>query len=217
MFCFLNDLTTKTRNFKLLNSFIYLINHKIYRNLLFRVEGQQWPSTAPITLFFPPTKKTGKKTSDANRFLLTLSQTGSCTEQISSFNHSKIKAWKETNTGFFSDRPSQKDRVVSFANSKRANLPKKRHVNKSQKKYNIYLYSYINIQRDQMLFYHWFLHSVPHPGAKHAGSRLPFFFFSVLFHRRSVGLCIVGFVLSSCPIPPYSNLWRHKMMMKCGK
>lgn len=43
------------------------------------------------------------------------------------------------------------------------------------------------------------------------------FFFSVLFHRRSVGLCIVGFVLSSCPIPPYSNLWRHKMMMKCGK
>lgn len=54
-----------------------------------------------------------------------------------------------------SDRPSQKDRVVSFAKSKRAFMPKKVMLLRARKNI-IYLYSYINIQRDQMLFYHWF-------------------------------------------------------------
>ncbi len=170
--------------------------------------GQQRPSTAPITLLFPK-KRTGKKTDPCwpplsreavlNRF------------PVSIIPKSKLEK-RQTQV---SDRPSQKDRVVSFAKSKQAYLPKKSHVNKSQKKYNIYLYSYINIQRDQMLFYHWFTVFLILEQSMLGAVCL--FIFSA-FHRRSVELLVHRrFVFSSCPFPPYSNLWRHKMMMKYGK
>lgn len=134
--------------FKLLNSFIYLINHKIYRNLLFRVgESSDHPLHQSLHLPHKWTERQTRMPADPplsrvaliNRF------------PVSIFSKSKLEKRHR-----FSDRPSQKDWVVSFSKSKRAYLPQKRNVNKSQKKYNIYLYSYINIQRDQMLFYHWF-------------------------------------------------------------
>lgn len=131
--------------------------------------GQQRPSTAPITLLFPK-----EKDRKGNRSLLTPSQLGSCTEQISSFNHSKNQSLKRQTQ--VSDRPSQNDRVVSFAKSKRAYLPKKSHVNKSQKKYNIYIYIHISTYKEIKCCSTIGLHSVPHSGAKHAGSRLPLHF-----------------------------------------
>lgn len=128
--------------------------------------GQQRPSTAPITLFFPK-----EKDRKGNRSLLTPSQLGSCTEQISSFNHSKNQSLKRQTQ--VSDRPSQNDRVVSFAKSKRAHLPKKVMLIRARKNR---IYIYISTYKEIKCCSTIGLHSVPHSGAKHAGIHLPLHF-----------------------------------------